>query len=145
MLFFTHNLYLSLHINISSVFYQKYSRIRGKSMRHVKFCGGINQDAASGLRSAGKVYAWFGKVIQCLYWTGANGDSSVDEASTTMNVHVRQGSQVSRCFYADVPVIYSRSFGRTWMVRSEASRYVKLAHISCLSSSIHRFMCMRII
>lgn len=96
-------------------------------------------------REAPMEYVLHEKSIQCLYWTEANGDSSVDEASTTMNVHVRQGSLGSRCFYADVPVIYSRSFGHTWTVRSVVSRYVKLAHISWLSLPVHRFMCMRMI
>ena len=42
-------------------------------------------------------------------------------------------------------VIYSRSFSRTWPVRSVASLYVKLSHTSFLSSPARRFMCTRII
>lgn len=119
--------------------------IRNSSMWYAKISKRFKPRCFTSLREAPVEYVLHEKSIQCLYWTGANGDSSVDEASTTMNVHVRQRSLGSRCFYADVPVIYSRSFGHTWTVRSVASRYVKLAHISWLSSPVHRFMCMRII
>lgn len=87
------------------------------------------------------------KWIQRSRQATVNGDSSVDEASTPMDVDVRRSREAGQpaplLFLRDVPVIYSRSFSRTWPVRSVASLYVKLSHTSWLSSPGQVDLCAR--